>query len=492
MKNRSAITWIFLLPLLFTALFYACGDSESTTVTPASGSTINPGQKIVITFTETADKDTLEFDGTMFADGITGTWSKTNKEDDTLTLTPPVAWNSGNLNVDVKNKDGKAITQVVLEYTVKIEFDKFQKADVVIGQSNFTNNSFGLSSTKFNEPYANAGFYKNKLFLPDYSNNRVLIFNEIPTTNGKAANNVIGQNSLNDNLSGNDVDDIGGPVTVQSYQNKLFVLEYDNSRLLIYNTVPSGNKPEADVVIGQSDFGMSGTACTATGLNEPESFIVVDGKLIIADSGNNRVLIWNQIPTTNGKAADLVVGQNSFTTCFSNDDNQDGASDANPSQRTLDFPTGVWSDGTKLVIGDERNNRVLIWNTFPTSNFKKATLVLGQNSFTRNSANDDNQDGTPDATASSRTLNDPYVGITSNGTQLILTDSDNNRILIWNEFPTKNFARADVVLGQEDFSDTDDDATSKTFNYPAGLLLVGNQLIVSDVDNHRYLVFNGK
>jgi hypothetical protein len=36
----------------------------------------------------------------------------------------------------------------------------------------------------------------------------------------------------------------------------------------------------------------------------------------VADLGNNRVLIWNSIPTTNQKAADVVVGQKDMDTGF--------------------------------------------------------------------------------------------------------------------------------------------------------------------------------
>ena len=36
-------------------------------------------------------------------------------------------------------------------------------------------------------------------------------------------------------------------------------------------------------------------------------------KLLVCDKDNNRVLIWNTVPTTNGQPADVVVGQTDFT-----------------------------------------------------------------------------------------------------------------------------------------------------------------------------------
>ena len=37
------------------------------------------------------------------------------------------------------------------------------------------------------------------------------------------------------------------------------------------------------------------------------------GKLYVADTQDNRILIYNKIPTTNNAAADVVVGQPNFT-----------------------------------------------------------------------------------------------------------------------------------------------------------------------------------
>ena len=41
---------------------------------------------------------------------------------------------------------------------------------------------------------------------------------------------------------------------------------------------------------------------------------IQNGKLYIADTQNHRVLIFNSIPTANGAAADVVLGQPDFST----------------------------------------------------------------------------------------------------------------------------------------------------------------------------------
>ncbi len=143
------------------------------------------------------------------------------------------------------------------------------------------------------------------------------------------------------------------------------------------------------------------------------------------------MLIWNSFPTTNFQPADLVLGQSDFTHNQYNDDNQDGVADATPTARTLFDPyVGVWSNGRQLFVTDSSNNRVLVWNSFPTTNFQPADEVLGQSDFVHDQYNDDNQDGTPDATASARTLNYP-VGVFVRRDKLLITDNGNHRVLVF-------------------------------------------------------------
>jgi hypothetical protein len=231
--------------------------------------------------------------------------------------------------------------------------------------------------------------------------------------------------------------------------------------------------------VGQANFtsgvGISGTS---SGLNSPVASIAVAGKLIVTDRDNHRVMIWNTIPAGDGVVADIVLGQGGdFTT---SDINKGGIS-----ATSLWEPAGVWSDGTKLVVQDRGNNRVLIWNDFPTNNLTPADVVLGQNLFTTGTANNGG--------ISASTLNFGGSGaVFSKDDQLFVADYDNNRVLIWDTFPTTNFAPADVVLGQADFDDSLANAgglSATTLSGPSGLYVEGNQLIVADRNNHRYLIY---
>ncbi len=91
---------------------------------------------------------------------------------------------------------------------------------------------------------------------------------------------------------------------------------------------------------------------------------------------NNRVLIWNNIPTSNGTPADVVIGQADFTSS----DNPEP-----PTAQSFNQPGDVASDGTSLFVEDSSNNRILVFSPFPTSSNLAASVVLGQADFTHSS-----------------------------------------------------------------------------------------------------------
>ena len=92
-----------------------------------------------------------------------------------------------------------------------------------------------------------------------------------------------------------------------------------HNRVLIWNRIPASNDIPADVAVGQPDL-VTGTSLpnnlppTASSMRGPQGVWIQNGKLYVADTQNNRILIWNHIPTANGTAADVVLGQPNFTT----------------------------------------------------------------------------------------------------------------------------------------------------------------------------------
>jgi len=349
-----------------------------------------------------------------------------------------------------------------------------QAANVVLGQPDFDTAVAGTTATSMDRP-VDAYVQGGRLFIADRDNSRVLAYNSVPTTNGAAADNVFGQATFATNTAATTASglDLAAAVAVNA-TGGFFVADQNNNRIVFRTSAPAVDGANADLAIGQPNLTASGAACTNSGLDRPKAVFAVGDKVIIADSANDRVLIWNSIPASDGVAADLVLGQVNFDTCGPNRNAGSAGVD------TLNDPRGIWSDGTRLIVADTGNDRVLIWTSFPTSNGVGANVVIGQPDFTT-IGNNLTQTG----------LSFP-TGVASNGTQLAVSDANGNRVMIWNSFPTSNGAPADVVLGQNSFT-TNATATSVTgLASPEGLFMSEQQLIVADRLNERVLIYNGQ
>ena len=74
-------------------------------------------------------------------------------------------------------------------------------------------------------------------------------------------------------------------------------------------------------------------------------------KLFVVDSSNNRVLVWNSIPTASGQAADDVIGQPDLTS--------NGANAGGRGPDSVQEPSAVYFDSEWAVVADAANDRVL-------------------------------------------------------------------------------------------------------------------------------------
>ncbi len=195
-----------------------------------------------------------------------------------------------------------------------------------------------------------------------------------------------------------------------------------NNRILIWNSLPIGNEPP-DIVLGQKDFDSNDSGIGADRLNWPRG-VATDGKrVVVADTYNNRVLIWNEFPTENGQPADLVLGVPDF---LSRGD-VPWPSPENWEKQYIIWPWAVWTDGQRLIVTSTATASVLVWNSFPTENNQPADLAL----------TDEVGLGTP------RT-------IATDGTRLMISDhnprpgfEDN---FFWREFPTADNQPCDFTM----------------------------------------------
>ena len=349
-------------------------------------------------------------------------------------------------------------------------------------------------------PAAMALTPQGELLLADQANNRVVLYPSSPTQSGQAATAVLGQHTLDTAVPSVSRNGLSGPFGLAAGGGKVAVADFGANRVLLFNGSPRAGAPaaEAALVIGQPDFQSNLASCGSQGLTQPAAVVITpDGKLIVADTWNHRVLIWNSVPTgPTVPGPDRVLGQSLRNSCELNAGLPSGQATAS----TLAMPADIWSDGTRLAVADSGNHRVLVWSDINllTGDFQPANLVLGHTNFTTTTANTANEVEGPRAQPTISTLNDPEGGH-SDGTSLAVADSFNNRVLIWRTFPDRNFQPADVVLGHETFeqsttNDTNNDGatdvpTAHVLNYPIRVLLTPDALLVSDYSHNRVLKF---
>ena len=359
-------------------------------------------------------------------------------------------------------------------------------------------------------------------------------------TTGQAARLVIGQTTFTSQDSNSSDTILGAASGLAFAADTLFVADSNrvgaspsNHRVLLYQNV-SGMLPRptdalsynskcpacvgrATLVLGQPNFttATENLAATPTTLRLPTA-VASDGvHVVVADTNHNRVLIWNRIPTSNNAPADVVVGQQTFTTAT--------VPGNTPSAKSMRGPQGVWIQNGRLYVADTQNNRVLIFNKIPTSNGVAADVVLGQPDMTTFVQPDLTQQ--KDSVSAKQLLNP--VAVSSDGFHVFVTDLGYNRVLIWNSIPTSNGAAADVAIGQPDlvssiannaFSTDPTDTTvppketpvlcttsngtdvnsnptypnycNSTVNFPRFALAAGNRLFIADGGNDRVLVYN--
>lgn len=228
-------------------------------------------------------------------------------------------------------------------------------------------------------------------------------------------------------LSGIDFNNAGGPLLfnhpgrIASDGKRLLLADRNNNRVLIWNTLPTNNTPP-DIVLGQPDFTQNNPGTGLHQFNWPSSVAVANSKVVVADTENDRILIWNSFPTRNAQPADLVLDLPTIGSNFALGNN-------------FEWPWGVWTDGTKLAVSATGGSRVLLWNTFPIQNNQLPAVVLSaQGKF-----------GTPRS-------------ITSNGRYLIVGDHnakvpigpsghiDGSATFFWKTWPTSDDQPYDFYL----------------------------------------------
>ena len=323
------------------------------------------------------------------------------------------------------------------------------------------------------------------LWVADTGHHRLLGWRDVPARDNADADIVIGQPDFEregrNGKSNASASSLNVPTGVAAWGDGLAVADPWNHRVLLWRTTPSESGQPADIVLGQrtpsaTEPNHGADHPTAETLHWPYGVSVIAGKLVVCDTGNRRVLIWNA-PSETGQPADLVLGQSDFTT---RDENAGGAVSA----MSMRWPHMAAAWGTHFVVADAGNNRIMVWKDVPDSSGAPADSVLGQ----KNMGDCDHNLAAyyPCAAA----VNMPYAAIGA-GQCLVVADTANSRLIGWSEATTG--ADGDRLTGQPDFAAKGDNrwgvAERDSLCWPYGLSTLGDLVAIADSGNNRVLLW---
>ncbi|MCR4316875.1 MAG: hypothetical protein NUW37_11070 [Planctomycetes bacterium] len=333
-------------------------------------------------------------------------------------------------------------------------FDKNVDA-LVLGQNDFSQTTANRGSNAQLNGRVVAGtsglsnpngvyFDGSYLYVADTANNRVMIWDGVPDINGAAAKWALGTNDLQlVGLATSDKGDLNQPYSVVRIGDWVYVCDKGNNRVVGYNIVNIVNADMStqlptpimpDFQIGQDDWGMAAanggllSGLSGSVFQDPHQIATDGSRLFVADSANNRLLIWNPAPTSS-RSANTVIGQASPSA----KENPPVETTANKTGSTgldtsyyLFQPWGVGSDGTHLAIADTGNHRVMIYAVVPSIDLQPAQNVLGFADMVSAPASPV-ATGEGDAAAQNN-FNTPADVTIYSGTMWV-SDSKNNRVL---------------------------------------------------------------
>jgi len=238
----------------------------------------------------------------------------------------------------------------------------------------------------------------------------------------------------------------------------LILADRFNNRILIWNVLPKENTAP-DIVLGQKDFTSNNPGKSLDKLNWPVAVATDGKKLVVADTYNDRLLIWNSFPANNGQPADIEIKD------------AGRGSDVNP-KRNMGWPWAVWTDGEKLIATATGSSKVLIWNTFPTKSNQPADISIAL----------------PDSFGTPRTIG-------SDGGHLIVGDhnvkvkgKEGQGNFFWKTFPSRDNQRYDFLISSaeeapikpvdQNINRMSDIFWGPTFTSDGKLIALGNQLYI--------------
>lgn len=269
--------------------------------------------------------------------------------------------------------------------------------------------------------------------------------------------------------------------------NHLVVADSGNHRVLIWHGVPTGDEQPADVVLGQPDGTTEGRAAGGrgpdNGMNLPTGVLVHDGRLLVADAWHHRILVWDSVPVHSDTPPDLILGQA-----------DPGAVEPNAggdcTADTMYWPFGIAVVGSRFWVADTGNRRILGWSGGIPDPGMPADIVVGQPDSSHREEN-------RGAAVSASSFRWPHA-LAGREDLLLVADAGDHRMLGWSPQPEAD-RPADLVLGQPDFVTAQEwpygPQRADRFRFPYAVALDSRggteRLAIADTANNRVLLWDG-
>lgn len=276
-------------------------------------------------------------------------------------------------------------------------------------------------------------------------------------------------------------DQLYAPRGVYLDDDYLIVADSGNHRVLIWHGPPEADHRPADVVLGQPDFYSEGPAAggrgAAIGMHLPTGVLVAEGRLLVADAWHHRILVWNTVPTASATPPDYAIGQDALSVGEPN-------RGAMPDAASLYWPYGIaWIAG-RLYVADTGNRRVVAWHGLPEPR-QPADLLLGQPAPDLREENRGGPVG-PDS------FRWPHA-CAGDAQTLYIADAGNHRVLGYTPPPIAD-RPADLALGQADFTRAIETPHvpqgAHRLRFPYAAAYEAGRLAVADTANNRVLIWD--
>lgn len=228
--------------------------------------------------------------------------------------------------------------------------------------------------------------------------------------------------------------------------NSLYVADAGNS---LIRKIISDTSTVTTLAGGGSEGVADGTG-TAARFNSPEGITTDGTNLYLSDTENHKIrkiVIETGVVTT-------LAGSGSI-----------GSADGTGTAASFYYPRGITTDGTNLYVGDTWNNKI-----------RKIVIATGVVTTLAGSGSI----GSVDGASTVASFSDPR-GITTDGTNLYVTDHFNNKI----RKIVISTGEVTTLAGSGLLGDSDGAGTEASFFGPSGITTDGSNLYIAEYTNHK-------